>query len=443
MDSIQDVFNQIALTLTKHFDSVYYVDIETDHYKEIVSLPHFEKLGIPKEGEDFFADTMMNAIRCVHPGDLEFVRQIYDRNLMLERLSKDGTYTVVYRLIIDGKIVHMRHIELLSDDKKHVICCLENIEEEFQKREELERNFQSAERMARLDELTGVKNKNAFKEYTAMIDEKLNSDSKFQFGVVMCDMNDLKLINDTRGHSFGDEAIQTTSRMICNIFMHSPVFRIGGDEFVAVISGRDFERRERLFDKLRKESVANGRARSGPVVACGIAVYEEGRDTGFSSVFERADRLMYENKDELKAAHIKEGFREMERLEVPITEERKRLLDALFGALYTVAGEGYIYLNDMRHDFSRWSFSMVADFGMSSEYLYHADNFWQECVHPDDMKIYREAVDAALSGNAELRPISYRARKADGTYVILSTRGFVLTNSNGEPEYFGGIIVQK
>ena len=56
---------------------------------------------------------------------------------------------------------------------------------------------------------------------------------------------------------------------------------------------------------------------------------------------------------------------------------------------------------------------------------------------------FREAVDAALSGNAELRPISYRARKADGPYVILSTRGFVLTDSNGEPEYFGGIIVQK
>lgn len=63
----------------------------------------------------------------------------------------------------------------------------------------------------------------------------------------------------------------------------------------------------------------------------------------------------------------------MKKVNTPITDERKRLLDGLFGALYTVAGEGYVYINDMKYDFSRWSLSLIDDFGMDSEYMYHAE----------------------------------------------------------------------
>lgn len=444
MDERENILNQIALTLTKHYDSVYYVDIESGRYTEIVAMQEFEAMKIPKQGENFFADSRKNAQKCIHPGDLELVNQIYDKALMLNRLSNNGTYSMVYRLIVGGKIIHMRHSAYLCDDKKYILCCLENIEEEFRQKEEQEKNLESAERMARLDDLTGVRNKKAFKEYVETIDEKIKSGTNdFAFGVIMCDMNDLKHLNDTRGHNFGDEAIQRTSRMICNAFIHSPVFRVGGDEFVVVISGRDYERRDYLLKKLREETITNGRTRTGPVVATGLAVYEPGTDDSFSKVFERADHFMYENKNDLKAMRIKDDFRKLERIDVPIPDERKRLLDGLFGALYTVSGGGYVYLNDMHYDFSRWSLSLVDDFGMRSEYMYHADSFWQEQVHPDDIKIYREAVDIALSNTAELVPITYRAKKADGTYVPLMTRGFILTDSNGDPEYFGGIMIQK
>lgn len=101
------------------------------------------------------------------------------------------------------------------------------------------------------------------------MDEKLKKDRNQNFGIVLCDMNDLKLINDTRGHSFGDESIQRTSRMICNIFKHSPVFRIGGDEFVVILNGQDYERKEELISIFKDESYDNKISRSGPVVACG------------------------------------------------------------------------------------------------------------------------------------------------------------------------------
>ena len=131
----------------------------------------------------------------------------------------------------------------------------------------------------------------------------------------------------------------------------------------------------------------------------------------------------------------------MGKLHTPIPDERKRRLDTLFDALYTVAGEGYIYLNDMRYDYSRLSLPLVDDFELGSEHLYHADKIWDERVHPDDMKIYRDAVDSLLCGTADFKLTHYRMRKSDGSYVVCKTRGFVLSDSNGDPEYFGGILV--
>ena len=65
------------------------------------------------------------------------------------------------------------------------------------------------------------------------------------------------------------------------------------------------------------------------------------------------------------------------------------------------------------------------------------------CVHPDDMEAYCKAVDSVLCENPEMHPFLYRARRPDGAYVILTARGFVLSDPNGEPEYFGGIIVPE
>lgn len=444
MKDNQEALKQIALTLAHHFDSLFYVDIDSGSYCEYKPNNLFEGLDIPAEGEDFFSESQENAYKCVHPDDLSLVVKLHDKEAMLSRLSVSSSYSVVYRLILNGRIVHMRHHEIMCDDKEHIICCLENIEEEFRRKEEQEKDLQSARRMARMDALTGIRNKNAFTEYISAVDERIKSASKScRFSVIMCDVNDLKKINDTRGHSFGDEAIQRTSRLICDIFDHSPVFRVGGDEFVVVLDGRDYDMREQLLAKLREESAANKRSRSGPVIACGMATFDPEADHSFDTVYKRADMQMYEHKNELKAEKIVDYFMGMDNMDVPITVERKRLLDGMFGAMYTIVGEGYVYLNDLRHDFSRWSLPLVDDFGMQSEYMYHADKCWQEHIHPDDMKVYREAIDAVLCGNAEVRPISYRARRPDGTYAVCHTRGFVLSDRDGNPEYFGGIIITE
>ena len=80
--------------------------------------------------------------------------------------------------------------------------------------------------------------------------------------------------------------------------MHSPVFRIGGDEFVVISQGSDYACIEELFGKMRDYNMNAARA-GGITIACGMARF--GDDTSVASVLERADHSMYENKKALKA----------------------------------------------------------------------------------------------------------------------------------------------
>ena len=162
----QTAFNLIATSLSKHYDSMYYVDIESGEFEEFKHSDKLDNLNIPTKGADFFKQASANASKCVHPDDLELVLMIHDKPTVQEFLSRTPYYSIICRIIIDGKVFHVRHVYILCDDKKHILCCMENIEAEFQAKTEQEKNLHSAERMARLDELTGIKNKKAFAEFT-------------------------------------------------------------------------------------------------------------------------------------------------------------------------------------------------------------------------------------------------------------------------------------
>lgn len=437
-------FYQIAISLASHFDSLYYVEIESGDFIKFTPSKLLSAINLPESGTDFFTLATREANKTVHPDDLEQVLTLLNKEAILEALSKKNSYSITCRLILDGKPIHVRHVNLMCEDKKHILCCLENIEAEVQEKAEQKKNLQSAERMARRDELTGIKNKNAFAEQSLILDNRIKEEGKFfQFGIVMCDVNELKMINDTRGHSFGDEAIQRTSRMICDVFKHSPVFRIGGDEFVVILTDHDYKERESLLEILKDESYENKRARSGPVIACGLAVFDADKDKCFSDVFKRADSAMYDNKKEIKTlAPKKEPVRSVTR-NSPITPERKRLLDSLFGAMFTMAQDGYVFLDDLKHDYSRWSLALVDAFNVDSEYLYEADKTFAKFVHPEDMPAFNDVILSVLSGNAEVKPLTYRLRRRDGVYITVSFRGFLLNDSEGNADYFGGIIVPQ
>ena len=149
------------------------------------------------------------------------------------------------------------------------------------------------------DALTGVKSKHAFDDAEAGLDREISGGTARPFAVAVCDVNDLKKTNDTFGHKAGDQLLKDACVIICNTFKHSPVFRIGGDEFAAILRGQDYEDRSALLARFQQN---NRRAldRGGIVVACGIADFRPEEDGTMAAVFERADAEMYRNKTELK-----------------------------------------------------------------------------------------------------------------------------------------------
>ena len=169
------------------------------------------------------------------------------------------------------------------------------------KDEENDTAIKLAKQKAYKDGLTGVKNKLAYLEALAELETALESGELTEYGVVVFDVNELKAINDTFGHEAGDKYIKSGCSLICHQFHHSPVFRIGGDEFVAILEGEDFANREALLEAFRKTILENQK-NGDVVVASGLAVYDAAADGSYNDVFKRADESMYEDKRKLKAA---------------------------------------------------------------------------------------------------------------------------------------------
>ena len=156
-----------------------------------------------------------------------------------------------------------------------------------------------AQTIAFTDPLTGVKSKTAYAVNEKDYNDLISTGAAGDFAIVVCDVNGLKKINDTLGHKAGDEYIQKAAVMICDIFQHSPVYRVGGDEFVIILSGRDYIIRKELVLALHDRSVEHINT-GGVVVSGGYSDYKPGEDSDFHKVFIRADELMYEEKQLLK-----------------------------------------------------------------------------------------------------------------------------------------------
>jgi len=158
-----------------------------------------------------------------------------------------------------------------------------------------------------VDPLTGVGNLNAYKRRVDELSAEIAS-GKAEFAIVMMDANGLKNINDKYGHAEGDAYLKGNCNIICDNFKKSPVYRIGGDEFVAVLTGEDYVHREERIKALRK--VFNTTYKDKKVdpwerysVSVGMSEYGAD-DQSVDEVFKRADKIMYEVKEAFKRSNI-------------------------------------------------------------------------------------------------------------------------------------------
>ena len=180
----------------------------------------------------------------------------------------------------------------------------------FHTTNELSATRQEADRMnelALMDALTGVRNKRAYDNAVDELAKSLAADSLHsrEFGFAVIDLNGLKQINDTYGHEKGDIAIKELCSIVCSVFSHSPVYRIGGDEFAVILKGQDLQNIDKLVDRLGSDlgKISSDDSRQPwerVSAAIGYAIYDAERDESTGNIFRRADRAMYMRKQEMK-----------------------------------------------------------------------------------------------------------------------------------------------
>ena len=162
--------------------------------------------------------------------------------------------------------------------------------------------------LAYTDSLTGIKNSAAYSHAREERNEKIRQEPDARFAVVVMDVNDLKMVNDTYGHKSGDELLISASRLMCNIFHHSPVYRIGGDEFAAILENSDYENRKTLLEQfdecMKKTTFLAGETELPVSVAVGFEEYSREKHASFEDVFQWADRAMYINKARIKSERL-------------------------------------------------------------------------------------------------------------------------------------------
>jgi diguanylate cyclase (GGDEF)-like protein len=196
-------------------------------------------------------------------------------------------------------------IEVLADSMEQMEKSLnQNISNLVRVSDELN----LTQNMVTKDGLTGIRNKFGYMKEVEKLEEEL-ANGETKFGIVMIDMNYLKKMNDEYGHEKGDIALITVSNIICNVFVHSPVYRYGGDEFVVVLRHNDYDKIEELktlFEKTIEEQEANESLQPWERVSAslGYALYDPDLDHDVEDVFRRADKAMYDRKVEMKTVRL-------------------------------------------------------------------------------------------------------------------------------------------
>ena len=292
-------YNRLS-ALAGDFICVYVVIPETGIYREFSATDDYKYFEQAKEGLDFFSSTRKSVVKYAYPEDLDRFMSLFTREKVLAEIERKGIFMITYRLMINGRpnYVQLKAAMVNEKEGRRLIVGVSDIDANVRQEEEYARRLAQAQNKANIDALTGVKNKYAFLNAEEELNGKIAEHCPPAFAVTILDINDLKKVNDELGHQAGDQYLRDACGIICAIFKHSPVFRIGGDEFAVISQREDYAHIEELIGKVRDHNTKAAQS-GGIIIACGMAKYRN--ENSVTPVFEQADFLMYENKKELKS----------------------------------------------------------------------------------------------------------------------------------------------
>ncbi|NNF15716.1 MAG: GGDEF domain-containing protein [Gammaproteobacteria bacterium] len=157
----------------------------------------------------------------------------------------------------------------------------------------------SSLQLANIDELTGLANRRAFYMIADQCLRMCARDRR-QAALLMIDLDDFKLINDTMGHADGDKALVDFAQTLRNTFRHSDVIaRLGGDEFCVLLTDTGLDNAWQCVERLRNdvnEKNLLAKRPHGLKFSVGVIQWERDRHPCVADLLREADRLMYTRK---------------------------------------------------------------------------------------------------------------------------------------------------
>lgn len=204
---------------------------------------------------------------------------------LVERLEYIPVYLVFCAIVISCYVVL-----LMSVVKTRQI---HEQNKELQKKQEL---YQ----LAYTDQLTGLQNRASYVERVQKIRSGKEKDG---LCCIMLDMNNLKEINDRKGHQKGDYALIAVADVLRKVFAPgwNRVYRIGGDEFIVILKEQDGAHVEMQLQEFQHEMQKKGGELGIPLsVAAGFSLLKSDQLGDIENAIDQADRKMYEAKNRMK-----------------------------------------------------------------------------------------------------------------------------------------------
>jgi diguanylate cyclase (GGDEF)-like protein len=208
-------------------------------------------------------------------------------------VARDIVRGILYADDPPGAEVSENQLRVLLDFASQAAIAVENA----RLYEEARRLLEETQRLANTDSLTGIPNRRAL---TDLLDRELHTSERYDtpFAFVILDLDDLKKINDSGGHSLGDLALKRFAQVLKkNARKGDIIARYAGDEFVLIMSQSDREQTQRGIDRIMSALRRNGLASS-----IGVAMFPADGVDG-QTLFFAADEALYQAKQAGKNQH--------------------------------------------------------------------------------------------------------------------------------------------
>lgn len=259
--------------------------------------------------------------------------------------------------------------------------------------------------------------------------------------VALCDINDMKSINNQYGVQEGDRLLACFADYFKqNLNSHDLFYRMDSDQFIALLYGDNYLNAEKRIQQIQRSLTFEKDHGFMPyefTFSFGLFEVYPSDHYNVNEIVAKADERLYQQQRAYHIMKSKELYKNTNTNASKINFEydKEHLYDAL-----SASSDEYLFVGNMKTGTFQYPESMVNEFGLPGQVVENAAAFWSDLIYPEDMAYFLESNQEIADGRANSHNIEYRARNIHGEWIWLRCRGNMICDSEGVPDLFAGII---